>query len=102
MRKKCSCTTPSSPFSESFSRIFLCIVVVVPFAFLDSMVIFLLSLFLPVAADIPVDRAARLWVELLEDQIAVAIDSADKLKGLFGKAKVALAKLYHQISPKLP
>ena len=55
-----------------------------------------------VAADVPVDRTGRLRVESLEDSIAFAIDSADKLKNLFGKAKSALAKLYSQIFPKMP
>ena len=48
------------------------------------------------------DRAGRLRVEPLEDSITFAVDSADKLKGLFGKVKSALAKLYLQIFPKLP
>ena len=54
------------------------------------------------AADIPVDKAARLRVGPLEDSIAFAIDSADKSKALFGKVKSALAKLYSQIFPKMP
>ena len=52
---------------------------------------------LTVAADIPVDRTGHLRVESLQDSIAFAIDSADKLKDLFGKTKSALTKLYSQI-----
>lgn len=53
------------------------------------------------AADIPVDRADRLRVELLEDSITFAVDSADKLKDLLIKAKTSLSKLYSQIFPRL-
>ena len=48
------------------------------------------------------DRTDRLRVELMEDSIAFATDSAEKLKGLFVKAKTALSKLYLQVFPKLP
>ena len=54
------------------------------------------------AADIPVDKSARLRVGPLEDAISFAIDSADKSKALFGKVKSTLAKLYSQIFPKAP
>src|SRR4051794_23299375 len=100
MKRKCGCTYLSSLFLESlfeFSYIH-----VVASGFLDTDMILLSSLFLPAAADIPVDRAARLRVELLEDSIAFAVDSADKLKGLFGRAKTALAKLYSQVFPRFP
>src|SRR3954454_5708682 len=61
----------------------------------------LISLLLPAAANIPVDRSARLRVGLMEDQITFTIDAADKLKSLIGKAKGALVKLYSQVFPKL-
>ena len=55
-----------------------------------------------VAADIPVDKSARLRVGPLEDAITFAIDSADKSKALFGKVKSTLVKLYGQIFPRAP
>src|SRR4051794_11538349 len=42
-----------------------------------------------------------LRVGLMEDQITFAVDAADKLKNLVGKAKGALSKLYSQIFPRL-
>src|SRR3954447_4991251 len=68
---------------------------------LTFVIMVLLSLLLPPAADIPVDRSARLRVGLMEDQITFTIDAADKLKNFIGKAKGALAKLYSQVFPKL-
>src|SRR3954469_10456669 len=65
------------------------------------MMFFFFCLFLPAAADIPIDRSARLRVGLMEDQITFAVDTADKLKNLVGKAKGALLKLYSQIFPRL-
>ena len=68
----------------------------------SSGIVLITLLVTTVAADVPVDRTARLRVGPLEDSIAFAVDSADKLKNLFDKEKSALAKLYSQIFPKLP
>lgn len=38
----------------------------------------------------------------MEDSVAFAVDSADQLKSLFAKTKVALSKLYSMVFPRLP
>src|SRR4051812_12905408 len=88
---------PSNLFLVSFLGILLHIVYVV----VILMIFFFFCLFLPAAADVPIDRSARLRVGLMEDQITFAADAADKLKNLVGKAKGQLSKLYSQIFPRL-
>src|SRR3954466_4498625 len=88
---------PSNLSSVSFLGILLHIVYVIAIL----MIFFFFCLFLPAAADVPIDRSARLRVGLMEDQITFAVDAADKLKNLVGKVKGALSKLYSQIFQRL-
>jgi hypothetical protein len=53
------------------------------------------------AADMPVNRTNRLWVDSISDAISFLVDSSDQIQELLKKAKGALSKLFLLIFPKL-
>ena len=50
----------------------------------------------------PVNRADKDQVEAMEDPVAFAADSADRVRELVVKAKAALWRLFGLVLPKLP